>query len=56
MTDFYLAYSQWFQQHYNRPFTVTREEWQRWCSQPRSPVAVTDTQFDYDKELEGDAQ
>lgn len=56
MTDFYATYAAWFSHFYNRPFTITREEWAEWCRRPSSARPVSDTQFDHDKEVEGDAQ
>ncbi len=55
MTDFYLEYSAWFTRFYNRPFTVTREEWAEWCKAPKAKPQ-SDVEFDAEREREGDAQ
>lgn len=54
--DFYAHYAEWHAKFYGRPFNVTREEWNAWCRQPHRVAYVSDIEFDYAKEREGDAQ
>lgn len=55
MIDFYHEYCVWFQHMYGRPFKVSREEWNAWCKAPPARK-LSDDEFDYAKEREGDAQ
>lgn len=56
MIDTFTTYKEWFENHYGRPFNVTREEWDDWCSASTVHVRQSDIDFDHVKEREGDAQ
>lgn len=53
--DFYAAYAAWHTRFYGRPYPITREQWQSW-SLDQPARKLTDLEFDYLRERDGDAQ
>lgn len=53
--DFFAEYYRIHRAVYGRD-PCTREQWEEWCRHRQAERVLTDIEFDYAKEREGDAQ